>query len=421
MVRKKNKIELVTGLDIGSSSIRVAVGKIVVGGSGHSDLQIVGLVKVSSEGIAKGVVSSIEEAVSSITNALEQAERLVGVPIEHAWVGISGPHVTSIKNKGVVAVAKSDGEIEEEDITRAVEAARAVATPLNYEILHVIPRSFAVDGQTGIKDPVGMTGVRLEVDTQIIQGSSSHINNLTKAVYRTGIDIDDLVMSVLATGEAVTTSRQRDLGVGVINIGSSTTSMVVYEEGEILHTVVLPIGSEHVTNDLAIGLKSPIDVAERVKREYGQCVSTGLTKKDVIDLENLGSEFSEEVSLKFVSEIIGARMEEIFEKIDEELTKIDRSRLLPAGIIFTGGGAKIPGIIDLSKDILELPSSLGYPIDISSVSEKSNDLSFSTAVGLVKWGSNLRRGNGKGGGIKIKNIDKVSKQVRAWFGSLVPS
>ncbi len=420
MARKKNKIELIAGLDIGSTTIRVAVGKLVTEANESFDLQLVGLVEVPSEGISKGIVSSIEEAVSSVSNALEQAERLVGVPVEHAWVGISGPHVTSIKNKGVVAIAKSDGEIEEEDVTRAVEAARAVATPLNYEILHVIPRSFAVDGQTGIKDPIGMTGVRLEVDTQIIQGSSSHIKNLTKTIYRTGIDIDDLVMSVLAAGEAVTTSRQRDLGVCVANIGGSTTSLVVYEGGEILHTVVLPIGSEHITNDLAIGLRSSIDVAESVKKEYGQCIVGGLTKKDTIDLFSVGADTNEEVSRKFIAEIIGARMEEIMEKIDEELNSVGRSRLLPAGITFTGGGSKTPGLVDLSKTVLGLPSSLGYPINVKSVSDKINDLSFSTAVGLVKWGTNLKQGAGSISHIKIKSIEKVSQQVRNWFKSLVP-
>ncbi len=420
MVGKKSKVELITGLDIGSTSVRVAIGKLTTDNNENPDLQIVGLIEVPSEGINKGVVGSIEEAVSSISNSLEQSERLIGVPIEHAWVGISGSHVTSIKNKGVVAVAKSDGEIEEEDIARAVEAARAVATPLNYEILHVIPRSFAVDGQTGIKDPVGMTGVRLEVDTQIIQGSSAHIKNLTKAVYRTGIDIDDLVMSVLAVGEVVTTSRQRDLGVCVANIGGSTTSLVVYEEGEILHTIVLPIGSEHVTNDLAIGLKSSIDVAERVKKEFGQCVNDGLVKKDKVDLASLGADFSEEVSIKFIAEIIGARMEEILEKIDRELIAIGRSHLLPAGIVFTGGGSKIPGLVELSKRVLELPSSLGCPLSVKSVNEKINDLSFCVAVGLVGWGSNLRRGSEKSSGLNIKNMNKVSQQVRNWFKSLVP-
>jgi len=420
MVAKKNKIELIAGIDIGSTSIRMAIGKLAVDNSDDFNLQLVGLVEVPSEGVTKGIVSSIEEAVSSLSNSLEQAERLVGVPIEHAWVGISGQHVTSIKNKGVVAVAKSDGEIGEEDVARAIEAARAVSTPLNFEILHVLPRSFAVDGQLGIKDPIGMTGVRLEVDTQIIQGSSIHIKNLTKAVYRTGIDIDDVVMSILAVGEVVTTARQRDLGVCVANIGSATTSLVVYEEGEILHSVVLPIGSEHITNDLALGLKSPIDIAERVKKEFGQCVSDGLTKKDVLDLVNVGSELSQEVSIKFVAEVIGARMEEILEKIDQELSRLNRSRLLPAGIVFTGGGAKIPGLVELSKRVLELPSSLGYPLGVKSVSDKINDLSFGTAIGLVYWGSNLKQGNSRMSRLELKNVSKASQRVRNWFKSLMP-
>lgn len=420
MVRKKSQVEMIVGLDIGSTAIRIAMGKLVVAGGSNSDLQILGMVEVPSSGIAKGVISSIEESVSAISNALEKIERLTGSQVQNVWVGISGSNVTSVKNKGVVAVAKSDGEIEDEDIERSIEAARAVATPLNYEILHVIPRSFTVDGQTGIKDPVGMTGIRLEVDTQIIQASSSHIKNLTKAVYRTGVDIDDLVMSVLATGESVSTDRQKDLGVCVVNIGGSTTSLVVYECGEILHTVILPIGSEHITNDLAIGLKSPIEVSERVKRECGQCVIGGLTKKDKIDLLDYGSDISEEVSRIFISEIIGARVEEILEKVDQELASIDRSHLLPAGVVFTGGGAKISGLIELSKSILGLPASLGYPIEIKSISEKINDLSFSTAVGLVKWGANMRQVAGKGRGLKNGGVGKLSKQVKNWFKSLMP-
>ena len=201
MFSKKTSIELITGLDIGSTAVRVSVGKLDLSGDKNSNLQIIATVEVPSEGVHKGVVTSIEEAVSSISYALEQTERVVGVPVEHAWIGISGSHISSQESRGVVAVAKSDGEISMEDVERAVEAARTVATPLNYEILHVLPRNYTVDGQTGIKDPVGMSGIRLEVETRIIQGLSSYINNLTKAVYRTGIDIDDLVFSILASAE----------------------------------------------------------------------------------------------------------------------------------------------------------------------------------------------------------------------------
>lgn len=421
MANKKQTIELITGLEIGSDAVRIAVGQSVfVMNQSAPELQIISLVEVPSEGVHKGVVTSIEETVSSISNALEQAEHHIGVPIEHVWVGISGLQTLCQPSKGVIAVAKSDGEIGVEDVGRAIEAARTIASPLNYEILHVIPRTFSVDGQTGIKDPVGMTGIRLEVDAQIIQAPTANIKNLTKAVYRTGVDIDDLVLSILATGEAAVTSRQKDLGVAVVNIGGSTTSLVVYEEGDILHMAVLPVGAEHVTNDLAIGLRTSIDVAERVKINFGQCTSGDVPKKEMIDLAVVGSEVGEEVSRKYVAEIIEARMEEILEKVDQELAKIGRSSLLPAGLVFTGGGSKMLGLVELAKEKLRLSASLGFPIDIKSVTEKINDLSFATVVGLVKWGATLQGGNAKKMGRGLKNVDKVTSQVKNWFKSLIP-
>ncbi|KKQ27629.1 MAG: Cell division protein ftsA [Candidatus Magasanikbacteria bacterium GW2011_GWC2_37_14] len=420
MIKRKAHVELITGLDLGSTSVRLAVAKQVFVPGEKTSFQIVGLIEVPSEGIHKGVITSIEETVSAVSHSLEKMEQLIGVPIEHAWVGISGLQIISQNSKGVVAVAKADGEITAEDLERAIEASRAVATPLNYEILHVIPRAFVVDGQTGIKDPVGMTGVRLEVDTQIIEGQTSHIKNITKAVYRTGIDIDDLVFSVLSVGDLVTTPRQRDLGAIVVNIGGATTSLIVYEEGDIIHTAVLPIGGEHVTNDLAIGLRTSIEVAERVKIECGECYPGHLNKKEMIDLKMFGAELNEEVSRKYIAEIINARMEEILEKIETELNKIGRSSLLPAGVVFTGGGAKIFGLVDLAKDKLRLPATLGYPLDILSASEKINDLSFTTAIGLVRWGASMQAGMGRGGNAGLKSVEKVSAQVKGWFKSLIP-
>lgn len=420
MLNKKTQTELITGLDIGSTAVRVAVGKLDLSEGKSANLQILATIEVPSEGVHKGVVTSIEEAVSSISHALEQTERVTGVPVEHAWVGISGAHISAQESRGVVAVAKSDGEISSEDVERAIDAARTVATPLNYEILHVLPRSFAVDGQTGIKDPVGMSGIRLEVETKIIQGSTSYINNLTKAVYRTGIDIDDLVFSILAASETVISHRQKDLGVVVVNIGGATTSLVVFEEGDILHSAVIPIGSEHITNDLAIGLRCSIDIAERVKKEFGECLGDHFSKKDVIDLAAVGAETSELVFRKDVVDYIGARIEEILEKIDVELVKIGRSHLLPAGVVFTGGGAKLAGLVELSKQVLGLPASLGFPAGIIGVSEHISDLSFSTAIGLAKWGAQVRTGNLRHHRASLGSIDRVSKKVKGWFKSLVP-
>lgn len=420
MAKRKSQSDIITGIDIGSTSVRVAVGKIVSLNNSDPELQILGVSEVPSEGVSKGNIASIEESVSAISHALEQAEHMVGLPIEHAWVGISGTHITSQESRGVVAIAKSDGEIAEEDLERVVNAARTVATPLNYEILHVLPKSFCVDGQTGIKDPVGMTGVRLEVDTKIIQGQASNIKNITKTVYRTGIDIDDLVFSILACGDAVVSQRQKDLGTIVVNIGGSTTSLVVYEEGDIIHTKVLPVGSEHVTNDLAIGLRTSIDVADRLKIEYGHCIPHDINKKESINLSSVGADVSEEVSLKYISEIIEARMEEILEKVNIELESINRSGLLPAGVVFTGGGAKVSGLVELAKNKMGLPASLGYPLDISGLSDKVGDLSFTTAVGLVKWGANLQPGFNRPIFTSSGNTEKVITKLKSLFKSLVP-
>lgn len=421
MVKRKNKVQLITALDVGSHAIRVAIGKIVeTEKSRVNNLQIVGLVEVKSEGVRRGEVSSIEDLVSAISSAFEEAERMSGILIESVYMAISGPNIQFQENKGVVAVAKTDGEICEEDVERALQSANAVSRPLNYDILHVLPKSFTVDGQTGIKDPVGMTGNRLEVDTYIIQVSTSHHNNLSKAVHRTNVDIDDKVFSILAIADSVLNSRQKDLGACVVDIGASTTTMMVFEEGEITHTAVIPVGAGHITNDLAIALKSSIEVAEKVKIKYGHCIPKDVDGRERIDLSDFSDENEDNFSLKFISQVINARMEEILEKIDDELKKIGRSQLLPAGVVYTGGGAEISGLIKLSKELLALPSSLGYPMDISGLSDQAKDLSFVGAISLLKWGMNFQNLGINRTGLNIKGLDKMSKQIGSWFKSLVP-
>lgn len=419
---KKDNGNLIIGLDIGSSRVRMAVGQLVERLEDRApELQILGAAEAASTGMHKGVISSIEDVVSSVSACLENAERMVGVPVESAWVGIGGLHIMSQPSKGVVAVSKADNEITEDDVERAIEASRAIATPLNYEVLHVLPKSFSIDGQTNIKDPIGMTGIRLEVDSQIILGSSSQIKNLTKAVYRTGLNIEDLVLSILATAEAVVTARQKELGVAVVNIGVATTSLAVFEEGDIIHTAILPIGSEHITNDIAIGLRTSIDIAEGVKIQHGDCLPSEVLKREEIDLFELGSQDHEMVKKQYVSEIVEARVEEILHKVDQELTKIKRSGLLPAGIVYTGAGSKLPGLVELSKKILRLPAVLGYPLHILSVTDKVNDLGFSTAVGLVKWGSlmyNTQRSRGGGGHLRKAGLASI--QIKKWIKALIP-
>jgi len=417
------KEDIIAGLDIGSTAVRLVVGQRVNRGEGEK-LQIIGAVSVPAEGINRGMVNSIEDATSSVSACLEKAERLIGVPLNSVWVSINDSHIKATKSQGVVAVGKSDGEISEDDVERAIEAARAMSVPPNYEILHVIPVKFTVDSQEDIKDPIGMSGIRLEVETLIIQGLSSQIKNLTKAIYRTGFDIEDLVLSPLAAAEAVINNKQKELGAALVNIGSSTTGLAVYEEEELLHTAVLPIGSEHITSDVAIGLRCPINLAERIKLEYGSAKSDQFSKKDEIDVSELAKEEEVDdeigvVSRKYISEIIEARVEEIFEKVDEELKKIDRSGMLPAGVFLVGGGAKLADLVEVGKRKLRLPVCLGNTKNISTVIDKVNDLEFLTALGLVVWGDHLsggKRGKWPGG----ETIDKTVEKMKKWFSSLIP-
>lgn len=420
------KDNIIAGLDIGSTSIRLAVGKKTVSESGEQ-LQILGAVAVSAEGINRGMVNSIEYATSAISACLEKAERLIGVPVTNVWVGINGPNLKCEKSQGVVAVGRSDNEITEDDVNRAVEAAQALSVPPNYEILHVIPVRFAVDNQQDIKDPIGMTGVRLEVETLIIQGLSNQIKNLTKAIYRTSLEIEDLVLSPLAAAEVVIGAKQKELGAALINIGSSTTSLAVFEEGELLHAAVIPIGSEHITADVAIGLRCPINLAERIKIEYGSARSDKFTKKDEADVSNLAKEenISEDslvISKKYVAEIIEARVEEIFEKIDNELKKADRSGMLPAGVFLIGAGAKLNDLVEAAKNKLRLPACLGSNQNVPLAIDKVNDANYLTALGLVAWGNKLtkRKKNSRmswpGGGAAGKGLE----QVKEWLKSLIP-
>ncbi len=419
------KEEIIAGLDIGSTQVRLVVGQ--RGGPRQEDnnaIQIIGAVDVPSQGINKGSVKSIEDVTSAISACLDKAEKLVGVPIEHVWVSMNSPHIKCEKSRGVVAIGRSDGEISHEDIDRALEAARALSVPPNYEILHVIPVKFIVDNQDDIRDPVGMIGVRLEVETLIIQGLSSQIKNLTKAIFRTGLDIDDLVLSPLAAAEAVIDIKQKDLGSALVNIGASTTSLAVFEEGELLHTAIIPIGSEHISADIAIGLRCPINLAEKIKIHYGSANPDEHHKKEEIDVSSLAEEEGvagelTTISAKYLAQIIEARVEEIFEKVDAELVSIERSGMLPGGVFLIGGGTKIKDLISVAKRQLRLPVGLGNNKNIYTIIDKVNETEFLNALGLVAWGSQIFESGQRsmpGGEMIGKSVEKI----KGFFKSLVP-
>jgi cell division protein FtsA len=422
------KQPLLIGLDIGSSRIRLAMGQLVESADQALSLSIVGAVEVPSQGISKGVVSALEDAVTCISAGIEQAERQSGSPVEEAVVGINGVHIGVMEAKGVVGVSRPDREIRPEDIERAMEDAKSVANPANVEILHVLPHDFIVDGQTGIRDPLGMHGIRIEAHAHLVTGLAGNVRNMTKCVFRTGLDIASLVFSPLAAAHVVTSYRERELGVCVVVIGASTTSVIVFEDGELLHAKVLPIGGDHVTSDIAIGLRTSLDIAEQIKLLHGNSNPDAFGKRDEIDLQSLGGGSDGElISLRYVAEIIQARMEELFEKVEEELRAIGRSGMLPAGVVLTGGGAKLGGSVETAKSVLRLPAALASATHLhTTMPEYAHDPSFSTAVGLVQWGfDEIRKGeehSSSGSFLKSggKLAGKITGSIKKMFGSFIP-
>lgn len=406
--------DLICGIDVGSRSVRCVAGERT---DDSATPRIIGAVEVPAEGVRRGTITSMEDAVASIAEATEQLERMIGTGIRSAWVSVSGPFVTTRASRGVVAVARTDGEVQDGDVERALEAAKAGATPPNYEVIHIIPRAYALDHQDGIRDPIGMTGARLEVDAQIIQALSTHVRNLTKSVFQSGVEIDDLVLGILATAEAVTTTRQRELGVVVVNLGATTTSLAVIEEGDVIHLAVILIGAEHITSDIAIGLRIAIDQAEQLKLATGSANVKAVKKQEEVDLEEVAGGNPERVSLRYVTEIIAARIEEIFEQVDRELTAAGRSGSLPAGAVLVGGGAKLPGIVEVARQKLRLPVAIGKPHGVESVVERASDPAFATAVGLVVWGASGSDRSPRGrslAGAMLRPLNTIVDRTRAF-------
>jgi len=376
---------VIVGIDVGTTKICVLVGELDRDGK----LNIVGVGTCPSAGLRRGVVVNIEETVTSIAAALDRAERLSGKKIYTAYVGIAGSHIDSENSKGFVAISPKHRDIEENDITRAIEVARAIAIPANREIIHVIPRGYVVDGQEGIKNPIGMSGFRLEVETHIITGAVSSIYNLVKCVNKLHIEIENLVLEPLASGEAVLEDGETDLGVALVDIGGGTTDIAIYSDGAIWHTAVLPIGGNLITSDIAIGLRLPMGVAEELKVTYGHCDPSTIDDDDMIDLSQFMSDCDDLVPRKLLAEIVQARVEELFTLVHEEIKKSGYDGLLPAGIVVTGGTAELPGILEMSGQILDLPARIGSPLGLHGLADSISRPAYATAVGLLLWG--LRR------------------------------
>ena len=419
-----SKNDIICSIDVGSSKIKTIIARII---SSEENPRILGVGVAESFGVRKGMIVDLEETLNSINESVEKAERIAGFLVKRAVVSIGGNHISSQLSKGTIAVGRADGEVSSDDIERVISAAQTVSIPANKEILHIIPRNFSLDEQKDIKDPLGMSGVRLEVDALIIEGSTPYIKNLSKCFEQAKIEVESFVLSPLAAAKSILTKRQKELGVVLVDIGGGTTSLTVFEEDDLLLSVILPIGGSHITNDIAIGLRTSIDVAEKVKLEFGNALPKEIGKKEDINLSEIDSSEEGIVSRYHVAEIIEARLEEIFNLVNKELRKIEKDRLLPAGAVLVGGTAKIPGAVDLAKSALGLPAQTGFPISLGGLVDKVDDPSFATAVGLLMWEAESfqqeywkNKITGKILGNISGNVSGMAGNMKKWIGKFLP-
>ncbi len=371
----------VVGLDVGTSTVCCVVGEALDDGT----LEVVGIGAVESRGIKRGVVVNLEAAVESIKKAVDEAELMAGVEVDSVYLALSGPHVKGFNSRGVIAVAGKNREITRDDVRRAIDAAKAVALPAGREILHVLPQDFVVDEQDGIGAPVGMTGARLEVNVHVVTGASSATQNLIACVNRAGVTVVDHVIEQLAAAEAVLTPDEKELGVALVDIGGGTTDIAIFERGSLWHTGVVPLGGDHFTNDIAVGLRTPIPDADKVKRKSGCALSAMVGEDETIEVASVGGRKPRLMARRILSEILQPRAEEVFHQVWDEIRRAGYERSLNSGIVLTGGGAILEGLPEIAEQIFDLPIRRGVPVGIGGLADHVNSPAFATPVGLVLY------------------------------------
>ena len=426
--------KIVVGIDIGTSKIVTLIAKV------DEDINVLGVSESPANGIRKGQIVDIDEAVLSINNSLEAAERMAGYSASHIVASIGGSHIESQNSRGVVAVARPEGEITPNDLARVIDAARAVSLPSSREIIHVLPRSYIVDGQEGIKDPIGMTGVRLEVDTHIISANSTSIRNMEKAFSNVGVDLDAVVFSGYASSLAVLSETEKELGVVLVDIGAGTTDLSIYIDGSVAYSSVIPIGARHITNDLAIGLRISLESAEKIKLFLSNPVKKQFkleedeveqraekTSSDEVDLSGLAlAEELRKVSRKtLVDGIIRPRLNELFTMIGIEIKKSGFGGQIPSGVVITGGGAKTVGIVDAAKRTLAMPVRVAIPTNVKGIIDEVGEPSFATVIGLVNYGGTIEVNSSLPFGFSIPNLpfkfnSKLFNKAVAFFKTFLP-
>ncbi|MCX7066489.1 MAG: cell division protein FtsA [Methylococcales bacterium] len=400
---KKTERNLIVGLDIGTSKVAAIVGELASDGS----LEIIGIGSAPSRGLKKGVVVNLESTVQSIQRAIEEAELMAGCQIKSVFAGIAGSHIKSLNSHGIVAI--KDKEVTQYDIDRVIDSARAVAIPADQKILHILPQEFVIDLQGGIKEPIGMSGIRLEAKVHMVTGSVSASQNIIKCIRRCGLEVEDLVLEQLASCNAVLTEDEKELGVCLIDIGGGTTDIAVYADGAIKHTAVIPVAGDQVTNDIAVALRTPTVNAEEIKRKYA-CALTQLADVDgTIEVPSIGDKLPRKISAQNLAEIVEPRYEELLLLVQAELRRSGFEDMIAAGVVLTGGSSKVMGLIDLAEEIFHVPVRMGGPQNVTGLTEVVKNPIHSTGVGLLIYGKdhqNLTGGtdaDGSGWFAKIKN------------------
>ncbi|HEV3310058.1 MAG TPA: cell division protein FtsA [Chloroflexota bacterium] len=371
----------VVALDVGTTKVTTLIGEI----EPDRAINIVGVGNAPSRGMRKGVVVNIDEVATSIAESVDQCVRISGYRVGAAVVGVTGAHIEGLNTKGVIAISSNAQEITEDDVERAMEAARVQAISADREVLHVIPRGYTLDGQEGVRDPIGMSGHRLEAQIHIVTAATTAVHNLVRAVRRAGVDIQALVLQPLAAAEAVLVPAERDVGVALVDIGGGTTDIAIFQDLGVAYTATLPVGGFHITNDLALGLRAPVSLADEVKIQYGSAVASEFDVDDVVELKTYDNEEGEPVARRLIAEIIESRMQEIFALVKRDIDRAGFGRLLPAGVVLTGGTADLRDIRRLGRDVLGMPVRVGRPTGVVGLTDTVTKPANAASVGLLMW------------------------------------
>lgn len=399
----------ISGLDIGTTKISAVIGEL----DSEGRMGIVGVGVTPSEGLRRGVVVNLEKTVGSIQKAVKEAERMGGVQVKSVHVGIAGDHIRSINSRGVIAVSRGGDGISQHDVDRVIEAAKTVAIPTDREIVHAIPQEYVVDDQDGIRDPIGISGVRLEAEVHIITGAVSCTRNLCKSIQRAGLKVESLVLEPLATNLAVLDEDERNLGVVLLDMGGGTTDIAVFAEGSIRHTAVVGLGGCNITNDVAIGLRTPVDKAEFLKIEYGCALASLVDEEEAISVPGVGGRPPRTISRRLLSSMIEPRVEEILTLALKEVKKNQAADLLGAGVVLTGGTSAMQGVCELAEQVFDMPVRCGYPTGVQGLAESVRDPRYSTGVGLALYAAAGEQPEERGNG---NLVGRFVGGFRKWLG-----